>query len=146
MEARFEAARAAGKTGDELEVARGNRALWRYFWQLTRGEDRIFAYEWMRVAWSVSEGLAGREVSSDLLYGVPVALRRGRFLIDVGHRSIRPYGVDGPPQRMQATALLAGYHGSALEHLVWEETVHVPAISTTRISRWRGSRACACST
>jgi len=140
MDAKLQAARAAGKTGDDLEVARGNVALWRYFSQLTRAEDRIFAYEWMRVARGVAEGLAGREVASDLLYGTPVSIRPGRFLIDIGHGSIRPYGVDGASARVQQTAMLAGYHGSALEHLVWEQTVSSPAISTTRIFQVAGQQ------
>jgi YD repeat-containing protein len=41
--------------------------------------------------------------------------------------------VDGRLDRRRAAAFLAGWQGSAREHLIWEETVHVPAVSTARV-------------
>jgi RHS repeat-associated protein len=132
-EAELEAAVKAGKRGDDLEAVRGNRALWRYFSQVDREVPRIFGLEWMRLARDVSEGIAGRGVRSSLLFGAPVEVAPGEFLIDVPRYSMRPYAVDGDNSRSDEAAELSGYHSSAREHLIWEETVHTPAISTARI-------------
>jgi RHS repeat-associated protein len=123
-----------GGSGDDLEAARGQRALWRYFWQVTRDWERIFGLEWARVTFGVSEGIAGRRVSADALYDVPVAIRPGTFVIDVPHLAVSPYMIDGQQRdRLASVFELAGYDGSTWEHLVWEETVHHPSISTVRV-------------
>jgi YD repeat-containing protein len=132
-EAELASARAAGAAGDDLEAAVGQRALWRYFWHLDREQERIFGLSWMRLGRGVSEAIAGRELESDLLYGTPVRVKPGKHVIDVPRVSLRPYAVDGGNERRREVALLAGYQASTREHLIWEETIHVPAISTVRI-------------
>jgi RHS repeat-associated protein len=132
-EAEYRAAKSGNLTGDDLETARANRALWRYFWHADKEESRLFGLSWMRLARDVSEGIAGRLVNASLLFGTPVTIRPGNFLIDVPRYSIRPYGVDGDQSRVAAAAELSGYQGSTREHLIWEETLFSPAISTVRI-------------
>jgi YD repeat-containing protein len=129
-----------GGTGDDLEAARGNRALWRYFWHVGRDWERIFGLEWSRVGFGVSEGIAGRTLAAEILYEVPVSIRAGNFVIDVPRLVAGPYSVDGNErQRLTQVFELAGYDASTWEHLIWEQTVHVPAISTVRI--FQASRA-----
>jgi RHS repeat-associated protein len=132
-EADLAAAKAASLTGDDLEVAVGQRALWRYFWHVDREQERIFGLSWMRLGRGVSEAIAGRELEADLLYGTPVRVKAGKHVIDVARMSLRPYAVDGQNAGRKEIALLAGYQSSTREHLIWEETIHVPAISTVRI-------------
>jgi RHS repeat-associated protein len=124
----------AGATGDDLESARGNRALWRYFWRVSRDWERIFGLEWARVGFGVSEGIAGRTLVAETLYDIPVSIRPGSYVIDVPRLVAGPYSVDGQQrERLRSVFELAGYHGSTWEHLVWEQTVHAPSISTVRI-------------
>jgi RHS repeat-associated protein len=124
----------SGAAGDDLEAARANRALWRYFWHLGRDWDRLFGLEWARVGFGVSEGIAGRTLVAETLFEVPVSIRPGNFVIDVPRLVAGPYTVDGKERdRLSTVFELAGYDGSTWEHLIWEETVHVPSISTVRI-------------
>jgi len=143
-EAELSQAVLAGAGGDDVEAARGNRALWRYFWHVTRDWERIFGLEWARVGFGVSEGIAGRSVVAQSLYDVPVKIEPGNFIIDVPRLVAGPYSVDGRERdRIPTVFELAGYESSTREHLIWEETVHFPSISTVRIlqaSRQQGQQ------
>ncbi len=131
-EAALARAIALGKTGDDLEEARANRAIWRYFAGAQRDGERALGLGWGRLGYVVSEGIAGREIEADVLYGVPVALRPGRNVIDVT-AGWSPYSVDGNDAELPRSSHLALWQASAWEHKVWEMTLNVPAISTVRI-------------
>jgi RHS repeat-associated protein len=131
-EADWTRAVASGAAGDDLEIARANRVLWRYFAAVGRETDRIYGLEWMRVARGAGEGFAGRELAADQLWGATIRVRPSSLSIDVGSYAIRPYAIDGRDARKVEVALLAGFNGSAHEHLVWEQAQGVPAISTVR--------------
>src|SRR6266542_1717566 len=132
-EAALDRAVAEGKKGDDLEAARASRALWRYFWTLHRDTARALGPSWIRAIVGVSEGIAGAQPEADLLYDVPVAIRRDKYVIDVPRAGWTPYSVDGDDGPLVGASALAQWQGSAWEHRIWEQTLNGPAISTVRV-------------
>jgi hypothetical protein len=132
-EAAYRRTLSAGTAGDDLEAARVDRALWRYFWNLHRDVRRTLGLQWFHSIIGISEGIAGAQVEADLLYGAPIAIRRGKWVIDIPRGGWTPYSIDGNQSLLVAASTAAQWQGSAWEHRIWEQTFGSPAISTVRI-------------
>lgn len=76
-------------------------------------------------------GITGSQMKVDYSFGVPFAVHRTGYLIDVPAYYSSPVDLITGDLSWK-TFLLAGYSASAFEHYIWQETAGLDAISTVR--------------
>ncbi|MFN0061131.1 MAG: transglutaminase domain-containing protein, partial [Myxococcaceae bacterium] len=124
---------AQAATGDARTLAELQLALSLYARQQQEDITRLYALEAHSAVQDVLEALAGKEFGVDTVNGTPVALLPGLYVIDVARDSLTPLPLNGDSSRVAYLARLAGHHGSALEHKVWENVFPTAAVSAVKI-------------
>lgn len=124
---------AQGLTGDERAEFEAHLALALYSHHKGADAARLFGLQRHRVLQDVIEGTAGKELKVQQVNGTPLSLAPGKYVLDVARDSVTPMPMDADFRYQAALMRLAGHHGSALEHKVWEEVMSTVSVSAVRI-------------
>ncbi|KFE67934.1 RHS repeat-associated core domain-containing protein [Hyalangium minutum] len=124
---------AQGLTGDERAEFEAHLALALYSHHKGADAARLFGLQRHRVLQDVIEGTAGKELKVQQVNGTPLSLAPGKYVLDVARDSVTPMPMDADFRYQAGLMRLAGHHGSALEHKVWEEVMSTVSVSAVRI-------------
>lgn len=124
---------AQGLTGDERAEFEAHLALALYSHHKGADAARLFGLQRHRVLQDVIEGIAGKELKVQQVNGTPLSLAPGKYVLDVARDSVTPMPMDADFRYQAGLMRLAGHHGSALEHKVWEEVMSTVSVSAVRI-------------
>lgn len=104
----------------------------RYWRRVREGDEAITGiYHYLTVN-QMHELLATANTTIEYLYDRPFAVTPGNLNIDAKRHSAYRVGLDGEQGQSLDIFKLEGRNGSAQEHAVWEEMVHVDSISTIK--------------
>ncbi|MHB8875653.1 MAG: RHS repeat-associated core domain-containing protein [Myxococcaceae bacterium] len=130
-----------GLSGEALWEAQSQHALAVYAREVEAGSRRVFALQGHGAMKDVLEGLAGRRLSVNSQFGLPVSLAQGDYLMDIRREALTPLPMDGDASLVLELVRLSGHHGSALEHKAWETALSSRAVSAVRIIQASASQS-----
>lgn len=134
------AAALTGKSGDALVDAQLQLAL--AWYERTNDVDskRLYGLNGYGSTKDVLAALAGKKISAEFQAGIPVSLAPDNYVLDVRRDTLSPVALDGDDSMNVELTKLNGYHGSALEHKVWENVLASDGISTMKVLQASGSQ------
>ena len=120
-------------SSDDNSEAAGYAAAALYASQQQRSAQRAFALQGHATFQDVLEALAGKEISVQESFGIPVALGPGLYTLDVGRDALTPVPMDTNPSQVPTLVGFSGTQGSVLEAHSWETVFANPGIATVPI-------------
>jgi len=121
-----------GEDADALEGELLHLSGLRYFARVREGNDAIAdIYQYLTVN-QVHEGLATGDTDVVYLYDRPFAVTPGNLVIDVKRFTKSFFGIDGDDSKSAEIFRVEGRNGSASEHAIWEEMVHIDSVSSIK--------------
>ena len=104
----------------------------RYWHRLQQGDDGVTGLFQYRTVKQLYEVLVSSNTSILYLYDRPFAVTPGDLNVDSLRQAKGRIGIDGTQSKSADIFRIEGRNGSAQEHAVWEEVVHVDSISTIK--------------
>jgi hypothetical protein len=112
-----------------------------YLYQINRAAKLLEALMFIRNTRKVAEAIAGIDLQTQILFGVPVSIMPGVAFIDMDQYISRPFALDGNPDKKKTFLKLLGMTTSFHEHRVLEGAFAIDAVSAVKviqIARERG--------
>ncbi len=103
-----------------------------YFNNMEKEAEELSALSQWFYGGIITEALAARNIAVEYVYGLPYTYSPLRYSIDVKLGIISCYPMDGDMSRTPEFMKLLGENGSFLEHAIWEDMAHIPAISAVK--------------
>jgi RHS repeat-associated protein len=114
-------------TGELLSLA-GMR-YWQRVWQGDRAISDIYQYKTMKQLFEI---LASSNTTVEYLYDRPFAVTPGSLGVDSARQNKGRVGIDQDQSERVGIQMLEGRNGSAQEHAIWEEIVHIDSVSSIK--------------
>ncbi len=104
----------------------------RYWQRVAQGDEALGELYQFRSVKQWFEILAGSNTTVQYLYDRPFAVTPGNLGVDSQSQSKGQFGIDGDQTKSAELFKIEGRNGSAQEHAIWEEIVHVDSVSTIK--------------
>lgn len=110
-----------------------NGAAKAYFGQVDLTNEFLAEKYGIRATRLISEAMTGLDVVGTYLFYAPVEISPGGMFIDVDRDVVSTVSQNGQRQDERAYMVASGIQASAMEHVIWEELLDVPAVSTIKV-------------